>query len=291
MKRTGFSRVQGLGFCLIATFLPFYLFTSLPFLYAAELKVTFFDVGQGDSILIEFPNGKTTLIDAGMNFAQAGNLAMVKKQPIVPYLKTADRKKIDIVLITHPHPDHIGGLPAVLKEIKAGIIYGYSPEMAVDYTLQTDIIFNPPPVGKTVKYGEAKLEFLSPPSPFIGTEADINNNSVVTKLTYKKISMLFAGDVEWAGELLLVDIGEKIRSTILKVPHHGSYTSSTSPFLDRVMPEAAVITCGKGNAFGHPHQDTIKQYSKRKIKLYRTDDQGTITVTSDGTSYTITTEF
>ncbi|MBI4722529.1 MAG: hypothetical protein HY769_05965 [Candidatus Stahlbacteria bacterium] len=149
-----------------------------------------------------------------------------------------------------------------------------------------------PTIGETVDLGGGVLmKFLGPVNRrYHGTKSDENNSSIVVKITYGNISMLFTGDVELEAENDLVGWRGELKSTVLKIAHHGSRTSTTSPFLDRVAPEIAVISSGSGNPFGHPSDDTIKKLVDRNINIYRTDQNGTITLLTNGTSLKITTE-
>jgi len=272
------------------------------------LKIIFFDVSQGDSALICLPNKKTFLIDTGpkegllIQESDPGKVVSeidAGKEVIVPFLQK-NNIMIEGIIITHPHSDHFGGALSILDN-------GFIPRWFIDNGIETTH-----PVyyellqrlkEKKVQYSVAKLgklnldpnvdiEILAPVQMYQADNVDRaeNNSSVVIKLTYGNFSVLFTGDIEIFAELDLLEYEEKLRSTVLKVPHHGSFTSSSEPFLDMVSPEVAIISCGRGNPFGHPHQDTIDKLNKRGIKIYRTDQNENITILTDGKKYVIETE-
>jgi len=146
--------------------------------------------------------------------------------------------------------------------------------------------------GETIDFGDPdiKVELLGPLGSYmLDTISGVNNSSLVFKVTYKDVSILFTGDIEIPAELDLLDLKNTLKSTILKMPHHGSHTSSSIPFLEYVKPEVAIISCGRGNPFGHPHSETISKLEQYKIKYYRTDRDGNIILKTDGKNYTIET--
>ncbi len=273
------------------------------------LKIIFFDVTQGDSALITTPNGMNLLIDAGpghgmvVQESDPGELVTeidAGKEIILPYLKTHNILLTGII-VTHPHSDHFGGLVSIFNE-------GFYPKWFMDSGIETSH-----PVyykilqeikKKKIEYKIAKpqqkifldedveIEILAPVNKYSLEFVDraVNNSSIVAKLTYKRISVLFTGDIEIFAEMDLLEYKDKLKSTILKIPHHGSFTSTSLPFLDSVSPEVAIISCGRGNPFGHPHSETIEKLNSRKIKIYRTDQNGNITLLTDGEFYNIVVE-
>ncbi len=272
------------------------------------LKIIFFDVSQGDSALVCLPNKKNFLIDTGpkegllIQESDPGKIVSeidAGKEIIVPFLQK-NNLTIEGIIITHPHSDHFGGTFSILDN-------GYVPCWFIDNGVETSHPMYYELLQrlkeKKVKYSIAKLEkldlcpsvdieILAPVQTYQTENVDhaINNSSIVIKLTYKNFSVLFTGDIEIFAEMDLLEYKEKLKSTVLKVPHHGSFTSSSEPFLDMVSPEVAIISCGKGNPFGHPHTDTIDKLNKRKIKIYRTDQNGSISVITDGKNYFVETE-
>lgn len=271
-----------------------------------NLKIVFFDVTQGDSILISLPNGKNMLIDGGpgkgmvVQESEPGVLVTeidAGKEVIVPYLQEYNIN-INGIVVTHPHSDHFGGVISILNS-------GFIPEWFMDAKVETphpeylkllNLVYEKKinykialPQQKIMLDPEVDIEIFAPVQKYPSDLVDraVNNSSIVIKLTYKNFSVLFTGDIETFAEMDLLEYKEKLKSTILKIPHHGSFTSTSEPFLDFVSPEVAVISCGRGNPFGHPHQVTLDKLTQRGIKIYRTDQNGNITVTSDGVRYNV----
>ena len=251
----------------------------------AETKVHFIDVGQGDSIFIE-TTGKTILIDAGER--EYG-------EKVTEYITDLGVKKIDIVIGTHPHSDHIGGLPQVLDSIEAGLII--LPKIPDDmvpatktYEQLLTVIANKQiravMASDTLRFdwsdsagGQLSFEILGPLSD---EYTDLNNFSVVSKLTYKDVSFLFTGDAEKAAEDDMLYYDKDVSATVLKMGHHGSSSSSSAAFLREVSPLAAVIQCGEGNSYGHPGDEALKRIGRYTERIYRTDERGTVVVYTDG---------
>ena len=242
-----------------------------------QLKIHFIDVGQGDSTLIEI-NGYTLLIDAGPE-------ASSKK--LKNYLDKNGITKLDYVVATHPHEDHIGGMPEIIKNYKIDHFLG--PKV----TNNTDIFKN---MVKELKSKSLKIQVLKKGdslnlgenvefnilAPIEDNYEDDNNYSVVAKLSYKDTSFLFMGDAETLVESQLLRDKTDVKADVLKVGHHGSTSSSSKAFLKAVSPQYAVIFCGKNNKFGHPHKETIEKLQQADIKYFRTDKDGNIVITSDG---------
>ncbi|EJO5349225.1 MBL fold metallo-hydrolase [Clostridium botulinum] len=242
-----------------------------------ELSIHYIDVGQGDSILIK-TKGKNILIDAGTRKSA---------DTVTNYLKKQNIKKLDYVIATHPHEDHIGGLPKVIDEFQ--IKNFYAPKKTANTKIFKDMILALKK--KNLKINVAKegisldlsnnnsLDFLAPVK---NNYKDTNDYSAVVKLTYGNTKFLFTGDAEKISEKDMIKTGEDLSCDVLKVGHHGSHSSSSKNFLDKVNPKIAVISCGKNNDYGHPHKETMKELKKRNIQVYRTDIDGTVVLTSDG---------
>lgn len=264
----------------------------LLFLLCGELKVTFFYVGQGDAALIEFPGGKTMLVDAGPYESWSGYDA--GSDVILPYLIENKINKIDYGVATHPHLDHIGGFLSLLDEVKFNEIW----DVGFPYTTDAYYSFLRKINEKKIKYvkpysgmklqvdNETTILVLYPPKKLMFDTP--NNNSLTFQLIHKNIVFLFTGDIEQEAENYIVSkYGNKLESHILKSPHHGSKTSSTDRFLEAVSPSIVVISCGISNRFGHPHSLVLRRYKKNEIEIYRTDIDGTIQIISDGKKYTV----
>ncbi|MFU0824668.1 ComEC/Rec2 family competence protein [Clostridium sp.] len=248
---------------------------------SGDLKVHFIDVGQADSILIT-QGSNSMLIDAGNN--EDSNL-------VVNYLKKQGITKLDYVVGTHPHEDHIGGLDAVIRAFDVKKVY--MPKKTSTTKTYKDVItaikdkglkIAIPARGTTFKLGEATATVVAPSES--GDYEDVNNYSIVIKLKYKNTSFLFAGDAEDVSEQEIIKGGYDIKADVLKVGHHGSRSSTTEVFLNKVSPKYAVISVGEGNEYGHPHKSTMDRLKSKGIPVYRTDEAGTIIATSNGNSIT-----
>jgi beta-lactamase superfamily II metal-dependent hydrolase len=251
---------------------------------SGDLLVHFIDVGQGDSELIQF-NGKNILIDAGDQ--DAG--------PIVKsYLRIHGVKSLDLVVATHPHSDHIGGMLAVLNDFQVGQVLDSGQvhttptfEGFLNVIDKKNIPYNVAERGQTIDLDPSlRIEVLSPTStPF----NNLNENSIVLKVTYNKVSFLLMGDAGIEAEDSLLSSGYNLKSDILKVGHHGSSSSSGSAFLSRVKPTSSIIEVGAGNDYGHPTSKTLSALQSTGSKVYRTDTNGNIVVTTDGQTYSVST--
>lgn len=256
----------------------------------AELKIEMLDIGQGDATLIRTKD-QTIMIDTG---------DIDERDRLVQLLKERDIKTIDKLIITHPHADHIGGAYALFKNFQVKEVY----DNGDDTTTQTyrtylknikqqSIPRHQLKAGDEVDFGNGvTFKVFSPTEQMIKTEKDLNNNSIVGQLRYGEFTMLFTGDAEEEAEAaILKQYGDEVKSLVLKSPHHGSRTSSSDAFLKAVGAKDVLISLGAGNDYGHPHKETLARYKKHDMNVYRTDLNGTITVTTNGTAdYTITTE-
>ncbi len=251
---------------------------------AGDLRVDMLDVGQGDSILIRTPANKIILIDA------AESKAHVSDQ-----LKAQGVDHLDLVIATHPHADHIGGMQTVLQSypvkryVDNGLPHTTQTYAGVMTEIETRNIPYQAGVRGTVFNLDdgAKLEILFPNGTALsGTRSDLNANSVVTRLTHGDDCFLFVGDSEQPTEQALLTAGLG-QCDVLKVAHHGSQYSSTQPFLDAVKPTIALISCGVGNSYHHPGPDTVERIRAMGAAIYRTDESGQITVTSTGHGVTV----
>ncbi len=241
------------------------------------------DVGQGDSTLIITPNNKTILIDGG-----GSEYYDIGKNTLLPYLLDMGISRLNYMVISHFDSDHVNGLLTILKELQVeNIIIGKQYEKTQQYNQFLEIIYNNQLNIKQVSSGDrinvekdVSIDILFPTKKLISTNP-LNNNSIVAKLRYKQFDMLFTGDIEEIAENQLLDLYSNtniLKSTILKVAHHGSKTSSSEKFINIVSPKFAVIGVGENNKFGHPNQEVIKRLQNKKIKIYRTDLNGEITI-------------
>lgn len=241
------------------------------------MKVNYIDVGQGDSILIQV-NGKNLLIDAGPNESTDKLMSYLKKQNI---------KKLDYIVATHPHEDHIGGMSSVIKKYAIGEFYAPKKmtntktfENMVSALKSKNIKINVATAGVNLDLGKnVTCEMIAPNNT---NYENLNNYSAVIKITYGNSKFLFTGDAEKLSENEILNENHDISCDVLKVGHHGSTSSSSKPFLDKVAPKIAVISCGKNNDYGHPHHGTTEELKKRNIQIYRTDIDGSIILISDG---------
>lgn len=250
------------------------------------VNVFYIDVGQGDCELIHTENANI-LIDAGENLPE-------NSAKIISFAKQLKIEKFDYVIATHPHSDHIGSMADVLREIPAdAIIMPYLSEENIPTTRiyeellntieELDIPVLEATPGDVYSIDGMTLEILAP----LEQDENLNNMSVIVKMSYGESSYLFEGDAESGSEKAVLERGENVSADILKAGHHGSRTSSTKAYLEAVDPEIAVISCGEGNSYGHPHQQTLDKFRELGIAFYRTDTQGTITIGTDGERYEV----
>ena len=250
---------------------------------SAEAQVYFIDVGQGDSELIRLKDsGIDILIDAGTRST---------KQELADYLKELGVDDIDILIGTHPHEDHIGGMAKIIEEFPIGTLY--LPETSDEMTPTTktyesllDAVEKMDVTMRTASAGDVLLEegnisfkVLSPSH----TDYDnLNDYSIVTRLKVGDTAFLFQGDAETPVEEEILDSGADVSCDVIKLGHHGSSTSSSRAYLEAANPSAAVISCGVGNEYGHPHRETMDLLEKLSITPYRTDTQKTLLAETDG---------
>ena len=246
-----------------------------------NVQVSFLDVGQADSILIN-SNNEYMLIDAGNN--SDGPL-------LVKYFQTLGIKEFKYIVGTHPHEDHIGGLDDIINSFNIDKIYlpdaittTKTFEEVLDAIDNKNQTYTVPQIDSTFNLGNAKFKVI-----YTGTDtSDLNNTSIVLKMTFKNISFLFTGDTTSKNEQKILN--KDIQSTVLKVGHHGSKYSTSNSFLNKVNPKYAVIEVGTNNIYKHPSLETLTKLKKRNIITYRTDESGSIIAETDGNNINFTTK-
>lgn len=247
------------------------------------LKVHYLDVGQGDSIFIELPNNETMLIDAAESY---------QSENIINYLKNLNYQKIDYVIGTHPHTDHIGGLKDIINTFEIGKIYmpkvvstTKTYESLLMAIKDKNLKINTAKAGTSIIDTDAlKINILAPNSE---TYTELNNYSVVTKITYGTTKFLFMGDAEKLSEN---EIKENVTADIIKIGHHGSNTSSSINFIKKVNAKYGIISVGLNNKYNLPKEETITNWESSGTKIYLTSINGTIRASSDGTNIKIESE-
>ncbi|KAJ50284.1 competence protein ComEC [Clostridium tetanomorphum] len=267
-------------FLIIIYFIPLKACSSYSFNNISNdniLKIHYIDIGQGDSILISI-NNKHMLIDSG---------SKEKSKYLIKYLKNQKIKKLNYVIATHPHEDHIGSMSEIIR--KFTIENFYAPKITSNNSYFNDMVNALIDNNLKIKVAKANnrinfypniyCEFIAPNN--INYD-NINNYSAVLKLTYKNCSFIFTGDAEALSENEMIQNCHDLKCDVLKLGHHGSSTSTTDSFLEKTSPKIAIVSCGKNNKFGHPNKKTISKIKKKNIKLYRTDIDGNIVFTCDG---------
>ena len=246
---------------------------------AKEMEVHFIDVGQGDATLI-LCDGHAMLIDAG---------DYSKGTAIQNYLQKQNVKKLDYLILTHPDADHIGGAPVIITkfEIDKVFVSNYEKDNKTYQKLiqaldNKRLKYTTPEVGAQYSLGTAEIKILAPN----GTYDDPNDASIALMLQNGENKFLFTGDAEENAEQDILETGIDLSADVYKAGHHGSRTSTSQKFFEAVSPSCAVISCGEDNSYGHPHAETLNTFRMNGVKVYRTDEDGTIIATSDGKKIT-----
>ncbi len=283
ISNPSFVKKMAIAFLILANVLTFDQITTRAF---PKLRVTMMDVGQGDAIFVEFPNGRTLLVDAGPKIwhYDAGEKIVTR------FLKRGGLTSLDAVLISHPHIDHFGGLQSVFVNLDVGqIIEGLAPADTGVYfnymkaASERGIIRFQTGLGKVLTMDEDVRIYVVHPIGSEDVASNENNSSVVFKLEYGNTSMLFTGDAETEAETKLAKrYGSFLRSQVVKTGHHGSSTSSSELFLRTVRPRAALVSVGLNNKFSHPSPEVLGRMRQDGIDVARTDEEGAIVFQSDG---------
>ncbi|MGS0765335.1 MBL fold metallo-hydrolase [Syntrophomonas curvata] len=247
-----------------------------------KLEVFFIDCGQGDAILARSPQGQYMLIDGGMR---------EEGENVASFLRDQGVKQLAVVVGTHPHSDHIGGLAGIIDAFPVEKVY--LPQVThnteafaalLDAVKGQDLKISTARQGVEIPLEGVKVSFLAP----VGDSYDeLNNYSAVLRVEYGRNSFIFTGDAEELSESEMLASNQQLEADVLKVGHHGSSSSTGSKFLRAVAPQYAVIMCGAGNDYGHPHQETLTALGDAGAEVYRTDLNGTIIMTSDGRSINV----
>ncbi|MBS3920192.1 MAG: DNA internalization-related competence protein ComEC/Rec2 [Deltaproteobacteria bacterium] len=282
-----------------------YLFVGICILFAADLAywnfkddfrkdlhITFIDVGHGDSILVEFPKGKRMLIDGGGLHDERFDIG---KNVIAPFLWKKKIQRIDTLVLTHPDPDHLKGLNFIPSRFKIGRFWDNGLRGDSEFYLDLEKTLDRKKIDR-ISFDEnsdfqvingVEISFLNPPAGSAGpvrhrNPAWVNNQSLVMRLRFKNVILLLTGDVEREAEEWMVRKGYPLRAHLLKVPHHGSSSSSSLIFLEKVKPDLAIISVGERTMGQLPHPEVIERYKRLGSKIFRTDKHGAVTVVTDG---------
>ena len=280
----GYNNLMRRSFLFIVVLMVFLaLSPSFAFAEDALLELHFIDVAGGDSTFIKLPDNENILVDAG-DFA-AG-------QERVKYLRSIGAGRIDHLIFTHPHDDHIGGAFNIFSEFEIGNVYdngSNDPRNPVfgDYIdlVRKDLSrYRVLRAGELLSFGEVKIEVINPMLPLTGR---LNEDSIVLRVRYGDVRILLTGDMGKVGERRLMNTETELKSDVLKAGHHGSDDASSKEFLAAVGPRAAVITASKGNIYGRPGKAALNRFAKAGIKLYRTDLDGHVILKTDGKVFSL----
>ena len=269
-----------------------------PDTHPGQLEMTAIDVGQGDSILVVFPDGKRMLVDGGGIPAfghQSRSQLDIGEDVVAPYLWDRALRRLDVIALSHAHEDHIGGLPALVndfqpRELWTGVTPDYPAWRAVQQKAAENAVkIVPLHAPSRFSFGGAELEVLAPFPDYVPSDTPKNNDSLVLRIRYGRHSFLLPGDAERQIEWRMLGERELVRTDVLKVAHHGSRTSTTEEFLTAVNPTYAVISDGFENSYGHPNRDVIERLGEHHAAILRTDQDGLVTIRSDGRRLTVET--
>jgi len=262
------------------------LWPERPLLHSGALEITALDVGQGDSLFVASPDGRTLLVDAGGPVGQVANTDRwdVGEEVVAPYLWSRRLRSLDAVLLTHAHSDHMGGMPAILRDFHPRELWvSIDPGESADYrallaeAAQLNVTVRHFHAGDAFAWGGAQASVLSPEATYANTNTPLNDDSLVMRLDFGKASVLLEGDAERRSEDTMLANNRIAPVTLLKVGHHGSKTSTNPEFLSAVAPKEAVISSGRRNTFGHPRYEILERLEEAHVKTFRTDRQGATT--------------
>lgn len=248
---------------------------------SGKLTVHYIDVGQGDSTLLQGPDFNI-LIDAGKYNAN----------DVVPYLKAAGVTELDLIVGTHPHADHIGQIDKVLQTFNVKEVWfsgdthtSKTFERVIDAVLSSEANYHEPRAGENFQIGSSLIDVINPKT----LTGDFHEGSVSMRIVYGDVAFLFTGDAEGHTEQAILNRGHNVKSQFFQLGHHGSSTSNTKAFLDKIHPEIVVYSAGKNNSYGHPHAEVVERLKEMKVNIYGTDTHGHIQVITDGKTYEVKT--
>lgn len=286
------------GAGVLALFVLVFWHPFPPQVRRGELELTAIDVGQGDSLLLAFPDGKLMLVDGG------GNLTFGRRAPprleigedvVSPYLWQRSIRRIDVIVLTHAHDDHARGLPALIGNFHPAELWtGATPPSEAWSAIEEKARAHRVRIvamqsGRNFRFGGADIQVFSPPCDYHPAKIPGNNDSLAMRIRYGRRAFLLTGDMEKRMEWRALADGLPLRADVLKVGHHGSNTSSQEPFLDAVAPIFAVISDGFANSFGHPHPQVLERLAGHRAGILRTDLQGLVTIRTDGNRLSVET--
>ena len=278
IRRIRIGPIQAILFALLLIL----AFFELPRLWESGLTLYAFDVGQGDAFLFRLPDGSTMMVDAGTRKAAP---------ELVNKLRRLGVRRIDILVASHPHEDHIGGMAKVIESFEIGKFWdsGYNHGSSVQRAMleairEKGVRYGKPKAGFKEAIGEVTLEVLAPGETAVtGTAGDANNNGIALLVTYGGVSFLMMGDLEYRGRQA---VGRFPEATVLKVSHHGARNGTDKKLLGEVQPRVAILSYGRGNSYGHPHGETMKLLEQGGVSIYATED-GDISMNTDGERLTV----
>ncbi len=278
-------------FLPIVLVLCIYIIT--PYLSGNDLRITFLDVGQGDASFVELPDRKIMLIDGGTRDPDMG------RRVIAPYLWSKGIKRVDYIVLSHPHLDHFGGLIYIMNNFDIGEIWlnGRVTFEAVELFQEIKRSKIPYKIlrrGDVLEFDKYRVYFFHPYDEFYansprGEYSSENSDSLVFKIEAGDASILFTGDIEVEADENLLYLGNWLKSDVLKAPHHGGRTSNSMGFIQLVSPQIAVVSVGKNNIFHHPHKEALKRYEDAGVRIFRTEMDGAVAIISRDESYEIET--
>ena len=251
------------------------------------LELTAIDVGQGDSLLVVFPDLKIMIVDGGgiLQFGRARRTNLdIGEDVVSPYLWSRGIRRVDVIAVTHGHADHSGGIPSLIENFHPKEIWvGARPlQKVVDEAGSHRIPLVAKRAGDQFAFGGAQIEVISPPADYVPKSDPGNNDSLGLRIAFGRRSFLLTGDMEAPMERRALAGDDPLHADVLKVGHHGSKTSTTQPFLDSISPQIALISAGFENSFGHPHRDVLERLAREHAAVLRTDLDGLLSVRTDG---------